>query len=139
MSTSSDEPVFVVTAFNGRVLAVRVEDGIEAWSVDVGMLGAGPIRLSVQKRQVIATGPREVFVIEYATGDVRQRIPFRGATTMIVDGGIALVSRDGVLACLDLERGIVRWENELPGTGYGAAALGIPGKTIQADAASDRA
>ena len=41
-------------------------------------------------------------------------------------GERAFVSSFGSLACVDLAQGTLVWRNEIPGTGYGPAAIAVP-------------
>lgn len=120
----------VVTAFRGVVIAVDTSSGKENWRAELGALGA--VRLHVDEHRVIALGAYRMLVLRYTTGEVIANLD-AGGTTLLVDGDVAYVSASGVVIAVDLVAGEILWRNELPGTGYGAAALGTPGNTVQAD------
>jgi outer membrane protein assembly factor BamB len=120
----------VVTAFRGVVIAVDTASGKEIWRADLGAFGA--VRLHVDEHRVIALGRTKMRVLEYTSGDVIANLE-AGGTTLLVDGDVAYVSADGVVIAVDLVAGEILWRNDLPGTGYGPAALGTPGNTVQGD------
>ncbi|MBX7193183.1 MAG: PQQ-like beta-propeller repeat protein [Sandaracinaceae bacterium] len=136
MSAYRDRPhaPVIVTAFRGVVIGVDARTGRELWRADLG--GFGPVRLHVDDRFVVALSKNRMLVIEYETGRVTATLPVSG-TTLLVDGELAYVSASGVVTAVDLVAGEILWRNELPGTGYGAAALGTPHKTVQGDVESD--
>jgi outer membrane protein assembly factor BamB len=86
----------------------------------------------VDEHRVIALGAYRMLVLQYTTGEVIANLD-AGGTTLLVDGDVAYVSASGVVIAVDLVAGEMLWRNELPGTGYGAAALGTPGNTVQGD------
>lgn len=120
----------VVTAFRGVVIAVDTRTGKETWRAELGALG--PVRLHVDEHRVIALGGFKMLVLDYTTGEHIANLE-AGGTTLLVDGDVAYVSANGVVIAVDLVAGEILWRNELPGTGYGAAALGTPGNTVQGD------
>lgn len=127
----SNAPPLVVTAFGGFVVALRTEDGLEEWRQ---RLGGATVRIDVTTERVVAAAGGKIVVLDYATGEIQRTIPVAGeVSTLLVVGSRVLVSQSGVMVCVDLEEGRELWRNELPGTGYGAAAIGVPGRTVQAD------
>jgi outer membrane protein assembly factor BamB len=118
----------LVTAFNGRVIALEMQTGRVAWQVQQ----TGPLRLEVTETRVIAGGGERLALYDYATGSVIAQLDLIVGTLMVV-GDRVLVSSSGSLTCVALDTGTILWRNELPGTGYGAAALAVPGHSVQAD------
>jgi outer membrane protein assembly factor BamB len=118
----------VVTAFNGRVIALEMQTGRVAWQVQQ----TGPLRLEVTETRVIAGGGERLGLYDYVTGSVIAQLDLIVGTLMVV-GDRVLVSSSGSLTCVALHTGTIVWRNELPGTGYGAAALAVPGHSVQAD------
>ena len=120
----------VVTAFRGVVIAVDTSSGRETWRASLG--GVGAVRLHVDEHRVIALGVSKMLVLDYTTGETIARVPV-GGKTLLVDGDVAYLSDDGVVIAVDLVAGFVLWRNELPGTGYGPAALATPVASAQGD------
>jgi outer membrane protein assembly factor BamB len=118
----------LVTAFNGRVIALEMQTGRVAWQVQQ----TGPLRLEVTETRVIAGGGERLALYDYVTGSVIAQLDLIVGTLMVV-GDRVLVSSSGSLTCVALHTGTIVWRNELPGTGYGAAALAVPGHSVQAD------
>ena len=118
----------VVTAFNGRVIALEAQTGRVAWQVQQ----TGPLRLEVTETRVVAGGGDRLGIFDYATGSVIAQLELSVATLLIA-GDRVYVSSSGSLTCVALDTGTILWRNELPGTGYGAAALAVPGHSVQAD------
>lgn len=128
MFRSAAPSPLVVTAFNGRVIALEAETGRVAWQVQQ----TGPLRLEVTETRVVAGGGERLAIYDYATGTLIARLDMPGHTLLVV-GDRVFVSSSGSLACVALDSGTIVWRNELPGTGYGAAALAVPGHAVQAD------
>jgi len=120
----------VITAVSSFVVGLRVADGVEAWRTQVGGDWA---RLHVTDTRVVAVGARRLTILDYASGRVLASLDDAGGGTLLVVGNLAFVSSQGVLSCIDLESASVRWRNELRGTGYSAAPIGLPGAVAQAD------
>lgn len=123
-------PPYVITAFNHQVVAIDAQTGNEVWRV---ALVGSPIRLHVDETRVVALGTKLV-VIEYGTGKVTRTID-HGGTTLLVVGPLAYVSTNGELRCVQLDEGKVLWRHYVPDSGFGAAAIGVPGHVAQADVA----
>ena len=127
---------YLVTAFNSVVVMLDPATGEERWRVDVaGTLGL-PIRLHAREHDLIALAASELVVLALNDGSVLLRIAIPGATStgvLLVQNERAFVSASGVLTCIDLDRGVIAWRNDFPGTGYGPSALAMPGVVVQAD------
>lgn len=122
------EPPLVITAFHGGVIALDASTGEPRWRQTMeGEL----IRLHVTSERVIAVGG-ELVALDYASGRVLARLDTAGSTLLVV-GERAYLSWQGVMTCVALDTYRVLWKNELPGTGYGAAALAVPGMVVQGD------
>lgn len=121
----------VITAFNGRVVALARDTGTVAWSVQL-VGGGGSVRLHVDAHRVVALGAQELAVMAYLDGKVLLRTQVPNGT-LLVDGDTAFVSNAGELSAIDLQTGELRWNNTLPRTGYGVASIGVPSHTVQAD------
>jgi outer membrane protein assembly factor BamB len=125
-------PPLLVTAFRGWVLALASDTGREVWRTRP--FPEGLVRLHVDREQVVAAGLGGIVVLSYATGELLQQIQIEGGTTaLLVHGTRAFVSQNGTAIAVDLAAGKELWRNQLPGTGYGAAAIGVPGTVVQAD------
>lgn len=129
MYRSTPRSPLVITAFRGLVVAIDAVSGEERWRFDLG--GFGAIRLHVDERRVVGLGTKLV-VLEYATGRLVCSSAVSGRT-LLVEVDRAYVSASGVLTAVDLSSGEILWRNELPGTGYGAAAVGTPTGVVQGD------
>jgi outer membrane protein assembly factor BamB len=131
---SPEAAPLVVMARDHHVIALRTGDGVEQWRHK--MRGVS-VRIAVTSHVVVAAGTGEVVVLDYATGAVTRTIAMKGrADTLLVAGARAFVSVAGSLSCIDLDAGRELWRTDLPGTGTGAAAIGVPGATAQGDRSS---
>lgn len=126
----------VVTGFNGHVIALDPKTGAVVWQTTLGGRTYN-VRLDVSDQLVVVLGWNELVVLEYATGRIVFRVPVPpnqpSASTMLVDGGLVYLSFLGALTCVSLGEQRVLWHNELPGTRNGPAAIGVPGRSVQAD------
>lgn len=126
----------VLNAFNGQVIALDPRTGGVVWQTPLGG-NASELRLDVSESLVVVLGWHRLAVLDYATGAIRFQLDVAPNqpmnSTMLVDGGLVYLSFMGSMTCVSLSEQRVLWKNDLPGTGNGAAALGVPGRTIPAD------
>jgi outer membrane protein assembly factor BamB len=134
-SASWSPSPLVVTAFNGHVIAIDPRTGGVAWQRDLAI--SYDLRLDVGDSLVVALGVKKLVVLEYLSGNVVFELDVPSAsptmTTMLVDGGLVYLSTLGSMTCISLAERRALWSNDLPGTGNGHAAIGVPGRTVQAD------
>jgi len=118
----------VVTAFNHHVIAMSTKDGKELWRTNVPGV---PIRVTIVSDRVVALG-ESLSCLDLATGERLWRADV-GRGVLLVTTSQVFVSTSGALTCVSLADGKILWRNDLPGTGYGAAGLAVPGASEQAD------
>jgi outer membrane protein assembly factor BamB len=128
-------PPFVVTLFNERVIALDAETGEVEWSRDVRAA-----RLLVDEAAVyLVSYDARVLALDYHTGSdlwsVDCGLPTAGGRssgTILAGASVLFVSFAGMMVCVS-KAGKLLWANELPGTGFGHAAIAIPGAVAQGD------
>lgn len=132
-----DNPLLLLVALNGRMLALHRETGVIAWEQVLGRMGGTVELASIGELVFAVTAQGMLHRIDYQSGELlsSKQLPgtYRGRATMVVDGGMLYVAAGGEITCVDRD-GEVRWFNGLKGKGVGATALGFPGNLRQADA-----
>jgi outer membrane protein assembly factor BamB len=127
---------YVVTAFNAHVVALEAATGRELWRKRLtGDAPRGAVRIQVSEDEVLAVGAGQLVVLRLADGETlcRVNVTAEMGISALVVGRRVYVSSSGVLSCVDLDKRAVLWSNELAGTGYGSAAIGVPGLEVQGD------
>ena len=134
---ADSDPSFVVTAFNGHVVLLDAGTGSERWRARIASVASGSVRVQLREHDVIALCGGTIVALTLADGSERWRAELGGHphSSMLCVGERAFVSSLGALTCVDLAQGQILWRNELPGTGYGHAAIAVPGGAVQADIA----
>ena len=121
----------LITTFNKQVIALSTTDGSIAWKI--AMPAA---RVVVDGAVVyIAGNDGQVCAVAYESGNYHWRVQTDMSSlrvTLMVTRDVLFVSFSGETACLT-KGGKILWKNTLPGTGYGAAGLAIPGIAVHGD------
>lgn len=131
MYRDDEAPPYIITAFNDHVLALDTTTGRTRWQVDL------PVRRCiVHEERVIVAGTDRVHGLDYRSGDrlweTRCEVAPSPYVTLLVARGKIFASFAGEVAALDLD-GKLLFRNVLSGTGYGPAALALPGEVAHAD------
>ncbi len=134
MSESETSPILVV-AIDGRVVGLDRETGVELWGNTLPGGSGGEVYLVVDSTRVFASalGSR-LFCLDYLTGNTVWEVDCRsGRASIVVDGDLVVLAKEGHVDCYDRATGRHLWNNPLRGLGYGRIALGFPGNVAQAD------
>lgn len=133
-------PILVV-AFGGKVFGVSRRTGEIEWRVKMSPTFA-PAELLVDEELVVACDPEVIVFIDYHTGAIRKYVhrtdtAANARSIMLLDDSHVFIGGTGNVACYTRDGERV-WDQGFPGEGYGAVALGLPGKVRQADDAGSR-
>jgi hypothetical protein len=121
----------VITTFNKQVIALNVSDGSVAWKTTMPAA-----RVVVEGSVAYVVGnDGEVVALDYETGTRKWSVETGLSAlrvTLLVARDVLFVSFSGEMACI-AKGGKLLWKNGLPGTGYGAAGLAVPGIAVHGD------
>jgi outer membrane protein assembly factor BamB len=120
----------VVVAFNGRVIALRRDDGARVWVHEE--LAPSTMRVEVVGDQVYALGNGHLVCLELANGQQRWRASALGST-LLVAGDQVFVGGSGEVACYAASDGARQWSDGFTGMGLGEVAIAVDGRAAQAD------
>lgn len=121
----------LITTFNKQVIALNVSDGSIAWKTSMPAA-----RVAVDGAVAYVVGnDGQVVALDYTTGNSRWTVSTGLSAlrvTLLVARDVLFVSFSGETACIT-KAGKLLWKNTLPGTGYGAAGLAVPGIAVHGD------
>ncbi len=133
---STDDRSLLIIGIKGHVVAVDRTTGVERWRATLeDSWGGSPVELLVSGGVIYATGSRDVYWLDYATGRELRRAPTTasgGRATMVLDGDFLFVARAGAIDCFSGD-GAKRWHNGLQGLGQSTVSLGFPDNVRQGD------